>query len=60
METPFQVVFLQTDYTSLEEAPRETIAEHVARSRQWHADGRLVMKRAHDGDSSLADILGQA
>jgi hypothetical protein len=33
MEAPFHVVFLQTDYTSLEEAPREAIAEHVARSR---------------------------
>lgn len=54
MEAPFHVVFLQTDYTSLEEAPRETIAEHVARSRQWHADGCLVMAGA------FVDQLGQA
>jgi uncharacterized protein YciI len=46
METPFHVVLLQTDYTSIEDAPRETIAEHIARSRQWHADGRLVMAGA--------------
>jgi uncharacterized protein len=46
MEAPFYVVLLQTDYTSIEDAPKEALAEHVARSRQWHAEGRLVMAGA--------------
>jgi len=46
MEAPFHVVLLQTDYTSIEEAPGAALAEHLARSKQWHADGRLVMAGA--------------
>jgi uncharacterized protein len=46
MEAPFHVVLLQTDYTSIGDAPGEALAEHVARSKQWHADGRLVMAGA--------------
>jgi uncharacterized protein len=46
MDAPFHVVLLQTDYASMEEVPPEPLAEHVARSRQWHADGRLLMAGA--------------
>jgi uncharacterized protein YciI len=46
MEAPFYVVLLQVDYTAIEEVPREPLAEHLARSRKWHADGRLVMAGA--------------
>jgi uncharacterized protein YciI len=46
MDAPFHVVFLQVDYASLEEVPREPLEEHVARSRKWHADGRLIMAGA--------------
>jgi uncharacterized protein YciI len=46
MDAPFHVVLLEVDYTSLDDVPREPLAEHVARSRQWHADGRLLMAGA--------------
>jgi uncharacterized protein YciI len=46
MNAPFHAVFLQVDYTSMEEVPSEPLAEHVARSRRWHAEGRLVMAGA--------------
>jgi len=46
MEAPFHVLFLQVDYTAMEEVPREPLEAHVARSRKWHADGRLVMAGA--------------
>lgn len=46
MDAPFHVVFFQVDYTSMDEVPREPLGEHVARSRQWHADGRLLMAGA--------------
>ena len=46
MDAPFHVVLLQVDYTSMEEVPQEALAEHVARSQQWHADGRLLMAGA--------------
>jgi uncharacterized protein YciI len=46
MEAPFHVVFLQVDYVSLDAVPPEPLAEHVARSQQWHADDRLVMAGA--------------
>jgi uncharacterized protein len=46
MEAPFHVVFLKVDYTSLDEVPREQLAEHVARSRRWHGEGRLLMAGA--------------
>lgn len=46
MEAPFHVVLLEVDYTSLDDVPREPLAQHIARSRQWHADGRLLMAGA--------------
>lgn len=46
MDVPFHAVFLEVDYTSLEDVPREQLAEHMARSKQWHADGRLLMAGA--------------
>lgn len=46
MDVPFHVVFLQVDYTSLDEVPREPLEEHVTRSRRWHSDGRLLMAGA--------------
>ena len=46
MDAPFHVVFFQVDYTSLDDVPREQLGEHVARSRQWHAEGRLLMAGA--------------
>lgn len=46
MDAPFHVVLLQVDYESMEEVPQEPLAEHVARSRQWHAEGRLLMAGA--------------
>ena len=46
MEAPFHVVLFQVDYTSLEDVPPEPLSEHIARSRQWHADGRLLMAGA--------------
>jgi uncharacterized protein len=46
MDAPFHVVFLQTDYSSLDQVPRERLEEHVARSRRWHAEGRLLMAGA--------------
>jgi uncharacterized protein YciI len=46
MDAPFHVVFLQVDYTSIDDVPREPLAEHVGRARQWHADGRLLMAGA--------------
>jgi uncharacterized protein YciI len=46
MEAPFHVVFLQVDYTSMDDVPPEPLAEHIARSRQWHGEGRLVMAGA--------------
>jgi uncharacterized protein YciI len=46
VDAPFHVVLLQVDYRSIEEVPREPLAEHVERSRRWHADGRLVMAGA--------------
>jgi len=30
----------------MKDVPLEPLAEHVARSRRWHADGRLVMAGA--------------
>jgi uncharacterized protein YciI len=46
MEAPFHVVLLEVDYTSMEDVPPEPLAEHVARSKEWHAAGRLVMAGA--------------
>lgn len=46
MDAPFHVVLLEVAYTSLDDVPREPLAEHIARSRQWHADGRLLMAGA--------------
>jgi uncharacterized protein YciI len=46
MDAPFHVVFLQVDFTSMEDVPPQPLTEHVARSRRWHADGRLVMAGA--------------
>ena len=46
MAAPFHAVFFEVDYTSLEDVPREQLGEHVARSREWHADGRLLMAGA--------------
>jgi len=46
MDAPFYVVLFQVDYTSLDEVPAERLQEHVARSRQWHSEGRLVMAGA--------------
>jgi uncharacterized protein YciI len=46
---PYFVAFLETRYASIEEARRlapDTLAAHVARSQQWHADGRLLMAGA--------------
>jgi uncharacterized protein len=46
---PYFVAFLETKYASIEEARRlapEALAAHVARSQQWHADGRLLMAGA--------------
>lgn len=46
MDAPFHAVFLEVDYTSLEDVPRALLAEHMARSKQWHAEGRLLMAGA--------------
>ena len=46
MDAPFHAVFLEIDYTSLDDVPREQLAEHMTRSKQWHAEGRLVMAGA--------------
>lgn len=46
VDAPFHVVFFQVDFTSLDEVPREQLGEHVDRSRQWQADGRLLMAGA--------------
>jgi uncharacterized protein YciI len=46
LEAPFHAVFIQVDYRSLEDVPREPLEEHMARSRRWHADGRLLMAGA--------------
>lgn len=46
MEAPFHAVFIEVDYTSLADVPSEPLAEHMARSRRWHADGRLLMAGA--------------
>ena len=46
MDAPFHVVSFDVDYTSLDQVPGELLQEHVARSRRWHAEGRLVMAGA--------------
>lgn len=46
MDAPFHVVLFEVDYTSLSDVPPEPLAEHVSRSRRWHADGRLLMAGA--------------
>ncbi len=46
MEAPFHVVVIEVDYTSLDQVPREPLEEHMARSRRWHAEGRLLMAGA--------------
>jgi uncharacterized protein YciI len=46
MDAPFHAVFFQVDYSSLEEVPQEPLEEHVARSRRWHAERRLLMAGA--------------
>ena len=46
LEAPFHVVLLEVDYTSMEDVPREPLAEHVARTKEWHVAGRLVMAGA--------------
>ena len=46
MDAPFHVVLLQVDFRSLDEVPREQLGEHVARSRRWHAERRLLMAGA--------------
>jgi uncharacterized protein len=46
---PYFVAFLDTKYASIEEAGRlapDTLAAHMARSQQWHAEGRLLMAGA--------------
>jgi hypothetical protein len=46
MDAPFHAVFLEVDYTSLDQVPPDRLAAHMARSKQWHADGRLLMAGA--------------
>jgi len=46
MDAPFHAVFLEADYASLDEVPRELLAEHMTRSQEWHAEGRLLMAGA--------------
>lgn len=47
MQAQYFVAFFQTRYASLaevsEEAPAD-LAAHIARSRRWHEDGRLLMR----------------
>lgn len=49
MQAQYFVAFFQTRYASLaevsEEAPAD-LAAHIARSRRWHEDGRLLMAGA--------------
>ncbi|MFL5750923.1 MAG: YciI family protein [Chloroflexota bacterium] len=43
------VAFLQTKYGSLDEVRRDApddLAAHVARSKEWHQEGRLLMAGA--------------
>ena len=45
----FWVVQMQTTIASLDDARRdapEALAEHLARSQDWHRDGRLLMAGA--------------
>jgi uncharacterized protein len=49
MQSEYFVVMMQTKYASLEEAREKApdeIAAHLARSQQWHEDGKLVMAGA--------------
>jgi uncharacterized protein len=53
MAAPFHAVFFQIDYVSIQDVPPEPLAEHVARTRRWHAEGRLLMAGAfvdHPGE----------
>lgn len=49
MQAQYFVAFFQTRYASLaevsEKAP-DDIAAHIARSKQWHEEGRLLMAGA--------------
>jgi uncharacterized protein YciI len=49
MQAQYFVAFFQTRYASLaevsEKAP-DDLAAHIARSKQWHAQGRLLMAGA--------------
>ena len=49
MQDQYFVVFFQTKYASLaevgEQAP-DDLGAHIARSKQWHEDGKLLMAGA--------------
>jgi uncharacterized protein YciI len=49
MAAPYFVAFLQTRYSSLDQVRAEApdhLAAHVARSKQWHNEGELLMAGA--------------
>jgi uncharacterized protein len=49
MAARYFVAFLQTKYASLDEVREkdpDDLAAHVARSRQWHTEGKLLMAGA--------------
>jgi uncharacterized protein len=49
MDARYWVVFMQTGLTSLDEVRRvaaDDLTAHIARSRQWHAEGRLLLAGA--------------
>jgi uncharacterized protein len=49
VNAPYVVVFIQTKYASMAEAMQlapDELAAPVARSKEWHADGRLLMAGA--------------
>jgi uncharacterized protein YciI len=49
MDARYWVVFMQTAFSSLDEVRREArddLAAHIERSREWHADGRLLLAGA--------------
>ena len=49
MQPPLFVVQMETSFSSLEEAQKQApdkLAAHVARCREWYADGRLLLAGA--------------
>ena len=49
MNAPYFAVFFETKYGSLDEVREKApddMAAHIARSKQWHEDGRLLMAGA--------------